>query len=147
MSNAIYRLNESQFSLDSTYSVLRWQEMVNAGLPSMDCKAVTAISFKTKQLTSKVWLGGLDSFPGQTVISLNLGQIASNCMITRNLAAVYQVVLVPLRLTRALQKQTPNRHQIGCPGLLECIQRVGGGRCSVARAGFGAVSQARADES
>ena len=30
MSNAIYRLSESQFSLDSAYSVLRWQETVNA---------------------------------------------------------------------------------------------------------------------
>jgi len=46
MSNAIYRLSESQFSFDSTYSVLRWQEVVNAGLQSMDCKAVMVDIFQ-----------------------------------------------------------------------------------------------------
>jgi hypothetical protein len=46
------------------------------------------------------------------VISLKLGQLASNCMFARNLVAVYWVLLVPLSLAGAFQKQTPNRHQM-----------------------------------
>ena len=43
-------------------------------------------------------------YTAQIDMSLQLGQIASICMMARNLAVVYYVLLVPLSLSGALRK-------------------------------------------